>query len=55
VICSTKARRREYFSYEEDEENRKLILELIKMMSFLRTKMGVFIKVCHRLKICCQN
>ena len=38
VSCSTKARRREYLSYDEDEENRGLLLELIKMMSALRTK-----------------
>ena len=38
VSFSTKARLREYFNYKEDEENRRLILELIKMMSSLRTK-----------------
>ncbi|MEM1001412.1 MAG: four helix bundle protein [Bacteroidota bacterium] len=36
VSCSTKAKRRNYISYEEDEENRKLISELTKMLSSLR-------------------
>ena len=38
VSCSTKPRRRLYLSFEEDEENRKLISELTKMMSSLRKK-----------------
>ena len=38
VSCSTKARRRSYISFEQDEENRKLISELTKMMSSLRKK-----------------
>lgn len=36
VSCSTKARRRNYIKFEEDEENRRLISELTKMMSSLR-------------------
>ncbi len=38
VSCSTKARRRGYVNFEKDEENRKLISELTKMMSSLRRK-----------------
>lgn len=38
VSCSTKAKRRLYVNFEQDEENRKLISELTKMMSTLRKK-----------------
>lgn len=38
VSCSTKARRRHYIDFQEDEENRRLISELTKMMSSLRKK-----------------
>ena len=38
VSCSTKAKRRLYINFEKDEENRKLISELTKMMSSLRKK-----------------
>lgn len=38
VSCSTKAKRRFYISFEKDEENRKLISELTKMLSSLRRK-----------------
>ena len=38
VSCSTKARRRLYINFEEDEENRRLLPELTKMMSSLRNK-----------------
>lgn len=38
VSCSTKARRREYINFEQDEDNRKLVSELTKMMSSLRKK-----------------
>lgn len=38
VSCSTKAKRRFYINFEKDEENRKLISELTKMMSSLRNK-----------------
>lgn len=38
VGCSTKARRRSYINFEQDEENRKLISELTKMLSSLRKK-----------------
>jgi four helix bundle protein len=40
VSCSTKAKRRHYINFEEDEENRKLISELTKMMSSLRKKIS---------------
>ena len=38
VSCSTKAKRRFYISFEQNEENRKLISEMTKMMSSLRKK-----------------
>lgn len=38
VSCSSKSRRRSYITFEQDEENRKLISELTKMMSSLRKK-----------------
>ena len=38
VSCSTKARQRHYIDFQEDEENRRLISELTKMMSSLRKK-----------------
>ncbi|MFC4633907.1 four helix bundle protein [Dokdonia ponticola] len=38
VSCSSKARRRSYINFEQDEENRKLLSELTKMMSSLRKK-----------------
>ena len=38
VSCSTKAKRRNYISIEEDEENRKCLSELTKMLSSLRNK-----------------
>ncbi|HUH29669.1 four helix bundle protein [Gelidibacter sp.] len=38
VSCSTKARRRLYINFDEDEENRNLISEWTKMMSSLRKK-----------------
>ncbi|MEZ4801837.1 MAG: four helix bundle protein [Gelidibacter sp.] len=38
VSCSTKAKRRSYIDFEQDEENRKLISELTKMLSSLRNK-----------------
>ena len=38
VSCSTKANRRSYISNEEDEENRKHLSELTKMLSSLRNK-----------------
>ncbi len=38
VSCSTKAKRRFYINFEKDEENRRLISELTKMMSSLRKK-----------------
>lgn len=36
VVCSTKAERRNYITKQENEENRKLITELTKMLSSLR-------------------
>jgi len=38
ISCSTKAKRRVYINKEQDEENRKLISELTKMMCSLRSK-----------------
>ena len=38
VSCSTKAKKRLYINFEQDENNRKLISELTKMMSSLRKK-----------------
>ena len=38
VSCSTKAKRRNYISTEEDEENRMYLSELTKMLSSLRNK-----------------
>ncbi|TXD85387.1 four helix bundle protein [Subsaximicrobium wynnwilliamsii] len=38
VSCSTKAKRRSYFEFETDEENRKMLSELTKMMSSLMRK-----------------
>jgi len=38
VSCSTKARRINYINYDTDENNRKLLVELTKMMSSLRNK-----------------
>jgi len=37
VSCSSKAQMRNYISDDEDEENRKLITELSKMITSLRT------------------
>jgi four helix bundle protein len=38
VSCSTKAIRRHYIIPEQNEENRRLLSEMTKMMSSLRTK-----------------
>ncbi len=38
VSCSTKAKRRNYISQVEDEENRMYLSELTKMLSSLRNK-----------------
>ncbi|MDD7887604.1 four helix bundle protein [Flavivirga sp. 57AJ16] len=38
VSCSTKAKRRLYINFEEDEENRRLLSELTNMLSSLRNK-----------------
>ncbi|WP_430411824.1 four helix bundle protein [Kordia sp.] len=38
ISCSSKAQMRNYISSEEDEENRRLITELSKMMTSLRSK-----------------
>ncbi|WP_452226777.1 four helix bundle protein [Lacinutrix cladophorae] len=44
VSCSSKAQMRNNISAEEDEENRKLITELSKMITSLRTKISKRIK-----------
>ena len=36
VSCSTKARRRNYINFQQDEQNREQLSELTKMMSSLR-------------------
>lgn len=36
VAASTKARLRGYITFEEDEENRKMVTEISKMISALR-------------------
>ncbi len=41
VACSTKARLRNYISFEEDEEVRKHITELSKMITSLRSKISI--------------
>jgi four helix bundle protein len=38
VSCSTKTKRRGYINFSEDENNRKMISEMTKMMSSLRKK-----------------
>lgn len=38
VSCSTKAKRRDYITFEIDEENRKYLSELTKMLASLRRK-----------------
>ena len=38
VSCSTKAKRRNYISQDEDEQNRMYLTELTKMLSSLRKK-----------------
>ena len=41
VACSTKARLRNYINFEQDEEVRKYITELSKMITSLRAKISV--------------
>lgn len=38
VSCSTKAKRRDYITFKIDEENRKYLSELTKMLASLRRK-----------------
>ena len=40
VSCSSKAQMRNYISQEEDEENRKFMTELSKMITTLRNKIS---------------
>jgi|SRR5690606_34091419 len=40
VACSTKARLRNYINFEQDEEIRKYITELSKMITSLRSKIS---------------
>ncbi|MEZ4795736.1 MAG: four helix bundle protein [Flavobacteriaceae bacterium] len=44
ISCSSKAQMRNYISIEEDEENRRLITELSKMITTLRSKISDRIK-----------
>ncbi len=41
VSCSSKAQMRNYITIEEDEENRKVITELSKMITVLRSKIAL--------------
>lgn len=40
VACSAKARLRGYISFDEDEENRRILSELSKMITSLRAKIA---------------
>jgi len=44
VLCSSKARMRKYITFEEDEENRRVIMELSKMITTLRNRISTRIK-----------
>ncbi len=44
VACSSKARMRSYITFEEDEENRRIVTELSKMITTLRNKISTRIK-----------
>jgi four helix bundle protein len=44
VSCSSKAQMRNYISTEEDEENRRMITELSKMITTLRSRISNRIK-----------
>ncbi len=44
VSCSSKARLRKYITFEEDEENRRVLTELSKMITTLRSRISVRIK-----------
>ena len=44
VSCSSKAQMRKYITEEEDEENRRLITELSKMITTLRNRVSQRIK-----------
>lgn len=40
VSCSSKARLRKYISFEEDEENRRMLTELSKMITTLKVRIS---------------
>ncbi len=44
VSCSSKARLRKYITFEEDEENRRILTELSKMITTLRKRISSRIK-----------
>lgn len=44
VACSSKARMRAYITFEEDEENRRMITELSKMITTLRNRISTRMK-----------
>ncbi|MFD2562797.1 four helix bundle protein [Aquimarina rubra] len=44
VFCSSKARMRRYVTLEEDEENRRILTELSKMITTLRNRISDRIK-----------
>ena len=41
ISCSSKAQMRNYITIDEDEENRKIITELSKMITVLRSKIAL--------------
>ncbi len=44
ISCSSKARMRKYITFQEDEENRRMITELSKMITTLRNRISSRIK-----------
>ncbi len=44
IACSSKARMREYITFEEDEENRRIVTELSKMITTLRSRISTRIQ-----------
>lgn len=45
VSCSSKSRIRNYISFQEDEENRRMITELSKMITSLRNKIAARLNI----------
>ena len=40
IACSSKAKMREYITFQEDEENRRIITEISKMITTLRNRIS---------------